>query len=40
VRLLEPSDPRDRGGELQNAAIVDLVEHRESADLPALTRVY
>src|ERR1700730_15622035 len=34
VGIVEPPDPRDRAGKLDDAAIVDLVEHCRTADLP------
>src|ERR1700722_1608860 len=34
VGVVEPPDPRDRAGQLDDAAIVDLVEHCRTADLP------
>ena len=34
VGIVEPPDPRDRAGQLDDAAIVDLVEHCRTADLP------
>src|ERR1700675_459899 len=40
VGIVEPSDPRDRPGKLDDAAIVDLVEHCRTADLPGRALVY
>src|SRR5580692_6772756 len=34
VGVVEPPDPWDRAGQLDDAAIVDLVEHCRTADLP------
>src|SRR5580700_6923479 len=34
VGVVQPPDPRDRAGQLDDAAIVDLVEHCRTADLP------
>src|SRR4029077_11113079 len=40
VGVVEPPDPRDRPGELDDAAIIDLVEHCRTADLPGRALVY
>src|ERR1700675_2169607 len=40
VGIVEPPDPRDRPGKLDDAAIVDLVEHCRTADLPGRDLVY
>src|SRR5580700_5386867 len=34
IGVVEPPDPRNRPGQLDDAAIVDLVEHCRTADLP------
>src|ERR1700730_15086147 len=36
----QASDPRNRAGQLDDAAIVDLVEHCRTADLPGRALVY
>src|SRR5580700_5185890 len=40
VGVVEPPDPRDRAGKLDDAAVVDLVEHCRTADLPGRALVY
>ena len=40
VGIGQPADPRDGARKLDNAAIIDLVEHRKIADLPDQTGVY
>src|SRR5580700_602376 len=40
VGIVEPPDPRNRAGQLDDAAIVDLVEHCRTADLPGRALVY
>src|ERR1700724_2067094 len=40
IGVVEPPDPRNRSGQLDDAAIVDLVEHCRTADLPGRALVY
>ena len=40
IRIVEPPDPRDRARKLYNPMIVDVIEHRGSADLPDSRQVY